>query len=54
MVVVRDFEGSLYTVYTERLPSQDPLVGKTTALCAVVRLVGNELWPLMLFESDCL
>ncbi|KAB1199595.1 hypothetical protein CJ030_MR0G020163 [Morella rubra] len=53
-VVVRDSEGSLCSLYTERLTSQDPLVGEMAALWAAVRLVEDKSWPQIIFESDCL
>lgn len=53
-VVVHDFEGSLCMAYTEHIHSQDPLFRETATLWATVRLVENEPWPLVIFESDCL
>ncbi|KAB1226003.1 hypothetical protein CJ030_MR1G018422 [Morella rubra] len=54
VVVFRDHEGSLYTVYTESIPSQDSLLGEIAAFFAATRLAIDLPFSRILFESDCL
>ncbi|KAB1202327.1 hypothetical protein CJ030_MR8G019140 [Morella rubra] len=49
----RDHEGSLCTVYTERIPHPNPLVGETAALLAAIRLSSSFSGGRLEFESDC-
>lgn len=53
VVAFRNHEGSLCTLYTERIPHQDPLVGETAALLAATRIASSLSASRILFESDC-
>lgn len=52
-VTFRDHQGSLYTMYTERIPHQDPLVGESAALLVAIRSSGYYFSERLEFESDC-